>query len=73
MWTFSDMLKKGYSLHRRIVKDEKTVGIVIVTPEAHDFEYWIKADYGTLEFEKHNYTFVSNNQDHISKMLLKMK
>ena len=69
---FSTLLKKGYSLHRRIIKDGKTESIVIVTPTG-DFEYWVKSENGSLEFEKHTYDFASNNQEHISKMLLKIK
>lgn len=68
MTTFSELLKKGYSLHRRIIKDEKTVAIVTVTPQG-DFEYWVKSENGNLEFEKNIYDFASNNQNHISKML----
>lgn len=69
MIPFSELLKKNYSLHRRIVKDEKTNAIVIVTPNG-DFEYWVKSENGSLVFEKHTYDFASNNQEHISKMLL---
>jgi len=72
MIPFSELLKKGYYLHKRIIKDEKTNSIVIATPNG-DFEYWVKSDNGTLIFEKHTYDFASNNQEHISKMLLTMK
>jgi len=68
MIPFSELLKKGYSLHQRIYKEGKTDSIVITNPNG-DFEYYIKVENGKLIFEKHTYNFASNNQEHISKML----
>ena len=52
-----------------MIVDEKTYAIVI-TNDLGNLEYWLKDDeFGTLEFEKHRYIFVSNNQDHITKVL----
>ena len=73
MKNFSELLRQGkVSLHCRMVVDDRTYAIVIVNSSG-DFEYWLKDNvFGTLEFEKHKYTFVSNNQDHIQKVLKKI-
>ena len=67
---FSELLRQNKtSLHCRTIVDGKTFAIFITNANG-DLEYWMKDDeMGTLEFEKHRYTFISNNQNHITKVL----
>ena len=65
---FSELLKRGWSLHRRLPSQEA----IIFCNDDGDLEYWFKNDghasYGIV-FEGHDYEFASSNIDYISEAI----
>ena len=64
---FSDLLKQGWSLHRRL----KVFDSVVFCNDDGELELWSKHDgvaSYAIVFEGHDYEFCSGNIDYISKL-----
>jgi len=65
---FSDLLKQGYSLHKRL----KSINAIVIANPEGELELWGKNDnhasYGII-FENHDYEFQTSNIEAIDSVI----